>query len=434
MRVRTYVVTAAAALAFSFSVLAQQPPAGPPQAPAAPPLGPPAPFYPHVVATGLRGGYQVVAADMNKDGKVDLIGLGSQNPELIWYENPYWTPHVITREAPRMVNLAAADVDRDGIPELALAYEFSTNRQNSGKIGILKAGKDPREPWTLTQIDELAMTSHRVRFLTIGNQTLLVSAPIITAESTDGFANSNRTVTPLHAYRPPDWKRETISEESKGVVHGLLISDWDGDGRDDVITAGYMGVFVHSLGKDGKWTRSLITAGNAEEWPRSGTSDVVVGRLNGKKFLAANEPFHGNQVVVYTDAGGAWTRTTHRRHHQQLALSGAGRQRRGRHVGDRLGRHAGRARHGAWRQARRLFLQGRCRRAEVGAHGARRGDCRQRLRRRRPQRRPQDGPGVHRRRRPVVADVVRKHEEVAGGRLAGGSVKFGSHRSFRHRV
>ena len=309
MRVRTYALTAAGALALSFSLLAQQPPAGPPpQAPAAPPLGPPAPFYPHVVATGLRGGYQVVAADMNKDGKVDLIGLGSQNPELIWYENPYWTPHVITREAPRMVNVAAADVDRDGIPELALAYEFSTNRQNAGKIGILKAGKDPREPWTLTKIDELPMTSHRVRFLTIGNQTLLVSAPIITAESADGFTNSNHTTTPLHAYRPPDWKRETISEESKGVVHGLLITDWDGDGRDDVVTAGYMGVFVHLLGKDGKWTRSQIITGNAAEWPQSGTSDIVVGRLGGRKFMAANEPFHGNQVVVYTDSGGTWAR------------------------------------------------------------------------------------------------------------------------------
>ncbi len=89
MRVRTYVLTTAAALAVSFSVLAQQPPpAGPPQPPAAPPLGPPAPFYPHVVATGLRGGYQVVATDMNKDGKVDLIGLGSQSPELSGSRTP----------------------------------------------------------------------------------------------------------------------------------------------------------------------------------------------------------------------------------------------------------------------------------------------------------------------------------------------------------
>jgi hypothetical protein len=310
MRVRTHVAAAAAALTLSFTVFAQQPPAAPPQAPAPAPLGPPAPFYPHVVATGLRGGYQVVAADMNKDGKVDLIGLGSQNPELIWYENPYWTPHVITRDAPRMVNMAAADVDRDGIPEIAVAYEFSLNRQNAGKIGILKAGKDPREPWTLRQIDELMMTSHRVRFLTIGNQTMLISAPIITAESEDGFANSNRTVTPLHAYRPPDWKREVVSEESKGVVHGLFITDWDGDSRDDVITAGYMGVFMHSLGRDGKWSRSLITTGNAAEWPQSGTSDVAVGRFAGKRFIAANEPFHGNQVVVYTENGGTLSRTS----------------------------------------------------------------------------------------------------------------------------
>src|SRR6185503_8850350 len=160
MRVRTYVLTAAGAVTLSFSLLAQQPPPGPPQqGPPPASLGPPAPFYPHVVASGLRGGYQVVATDMNRDGKVDLIGLGSQNPELIWYENPYWTPHVITREAPRMVNVAAADLDGDGIPELALAYEFSTNSTNNpGKIAILTASnKDPRELWTFKQIDELNM-------------------------------------------------------------------------------------------------------------------------------------------------------------------------------------------------------------------------------------------------------------------------------------
>jgi hypothetical protein len=201
-------------------------------------------------------------------------------------------------------------VDHDGIPELALAYEFSTNStQTPGKIAILKAGKDPRELWTLTQIDSLPMTSHRVRFLTIGNQTMLISAPIITAESVDGFANSNHTTTPLHVYHPPDWKRETITDEAKGVVHALLIADWDGDGRNDVITAGYQGVFFHTLAKDGKWTRHEILKGNPEEWPRSGTSDLVIGTLNGKRFLAANEPFHGNMVVVYTDGGdGTWQR------------------------------------------------------------------------------------------------------------------------------
>ena len=107
MRVRTYQLTVVVAVLLSLTTLARQaPPPAQPPGPAAP-TDPPAPFYGHIVATGLRGGYQVVATDVNKDGKVDLIALGAQMTELLWYENPYWTPHVITREAPRMINMAA---------------------------------------------------------------------------------------------------------------------------------------------------------------------------------------------------------------------------------------------------------------------------------------------------------------------------------------
>jgi hypothetical protein len=44
-----------------------------------------------------------------------------------------------------MVNVAADDLDGDGIPELALAYEFSQNStQNPGKIAILTANNKDR--------------------------------------------------------------------------------------------------------------------------------------------------------------------------------------------------------------------------------------------------------------------------------------------------
>src|ERR1700733_10846106 len=85
-----------------------------------------APFTAHTVATGISGGYQVVAADLNHDDKVDLIGLGSGADSLVWYEHPSWTPHVIVSVS-RMINAAAADLDGDGIPEIALAYGFSPN-------------------------------------------------------------------------------------------------------------------------------------------------------------------------------------------------------------------------------------------------------------------------------------------------------------------
>src|SRR5579862_6345278 len=98
MRAKPLTLVAVAVWSLGLTVWAMQAPAGQtpaepaPSAPGAPPAGgrgtpaataaataptdPPAPFYAHIVASGLRGGYQVVAIDMNKDGKIDLIGLG----------------------------------------------------------------------------------------------------------------------------------------------------------------------------------------------------------------------------------------------------------------------------------------------------------------------------------------------------------------------
>src|SRR5215813_14738501 len=52
-------------------------------------------FTAHEIATGLRGGYQVVVADLNKDGKPDIIAVASGLPELLWFENPGWQRHVL---------------------------------------------------------------------------------------------------------------------------------------------------------------------------------------------------------------------------------------------------------------------------------------------------------------------------------------------------
>src|SRR3981189_1584986 len=52
-------------------------------------------FVAHEISTGLRGGYQVVIADLNKDGRPDIIALASGVPDLVWYENPGWQRHVL---------------------------------------------------------------------------------------------------------------------------------------------------------------------------------------------------------------------------------------------------------------------------------------------------------------------------------------------------
>jgi hypothetical protein len=118
----------------------------------------------------------------------------------------------------------------------------------------------------------------------------------------------DRARTPLVFYRPGDWKRQVIAEQDEGVVHGIYPVDWDGDGRDAILTASFVGIHLYKLEKDGRWSRTEIAKGDPAPWPKSGSSDVAVGRLGKQRFLAAIEPWHGNQVAIYRESAGQWQR------------------------------------------------------------------------------------------------------------------------------
>jgi FG-GAP-like repeat len=261
----------------------------------------PAEFTEHLIAADLKGGYQVVVADLNKDGKPDIIALASGMQELVWYENPAWIKHVLAVDVAHMINLAAWDTDGDGIPEIVLAHEFANDAKKSiGILSVLQHGPDPLQPWKVTEIDRIP-TSHRLRWADIyGNgKKVLVNAPLtgLKAEPPD-----YRGKTPLVFYKPGAWMRETIPLQNEGVEHGIYITDWDGDGREAILTASFLGIHLFKMGSDGAWSRTEIAKGDPAAWPKSGASDVTVGWLGTKprtRFVAAIEPWHGNQVAVY---------------------------------------------------------------------------------------------------------------------------------------
>src|SRR5450759_3434892 len=99
------------------------------------------------VTDSLKMGYQLVAADLNRDGRPDLIVVDERGTELAWYENPTWERHVIIKDVPRTINLDVYDYDGDGIPEIAMGHNFETVPEKSiGNVLILKSGPDPRRP------------------------------------------------------------------------------------------------------------------------------------------------------------------------------------------------------------------------------------------------------------------------------------------------
>ena len=112
-----------------------------------------------------------------------------------------------------------------------------------------------------------------------------------------------------------------LVDRSLTVAHGMRILDFDGEGHDDLLTASFEGITLYkpvSKGVGRIWRKISLGAGEQSTPPKRGSSEVDRGWLKGsggqgkrRPFLAAIEPWHGNEVVVYTrpiDGKGLWKR------------------------------------------------------------------------------------------------------------------------------
>ena len=263
-------------------------------------------FEEHVVTDSIKFGYQLVAVDLTGDGKKDLIAIDERATELAWFENPSWTRHVLAVDVPRPLNAACHDVDGDGMPEVVLVYHFECRPEDSeGNVVLLTHGADVRQPWTAREIDRVP-TAHRVRWIDPegnGSKVLLLG-PMVGKQ----FPPQEGDDVPVYLYRPGDWKRETITRVPTGILHAIHPVSWDGGPAEQLFTASYAGLHRFEF-RDGRWTGSLLAVGDPRPWPQCGSSEVRIGDLGEKRFLAAIEPWHGNQVVVYLPENDRWNRT-----------------------------------------------------------------------------------------------------------------------------
>ena len=276
------------------------------------PAGGPVKLMPHDIDAAFRGGYAVATADFNKDGKIDVIANSLQVNEVAWYENPSWMRHVIVPEMRQIVNQAMADIDGDGIPEIAFQSAFAMQPANSaGQNWLARHDGDPRQPWKVDKIDAFP-TSHHVAWADLDGdgKPELLNAPLLGPK---GLAPTyDQDKVSVFWYSPKDWARHTVTEDIPGIIHRVRINRWDGNARDQFLVASFEGIALYrSKGAGAAMTfeKQLLSAGHSgDKAPRLGASDVGVGKQDGTRFFASVEPWHGNEVVVYTESGGAWKR------------------------------------------------------------------------------------------------------------------------------
>jgi hypothetical protein len=274
-------------------------------------------FTKHTIAS-FSAGYTTVIVDIDHDGLPDVVALSSGSDGLVWFKNPSWKKFTITNRARQLIFVAPYDVDGDGHVDVAIASDFDTNNTASGgTISWAQAPTDPTqsEDWTLHKIDAIP-TTHRLRWGDIDGdgKKELIALPIFGEGSS---APAHQGPVQLKAYFIPatprdaqaTWRSQVLDETHLEVSHGLRVVDWDGDKAEDLLTAANDGIdlFRPSLGKGAEH----LGAGASGQAPNKGSSDVVLGKLGGDRFIATIDYWHGTDAVIYTPGASAsalWNR------------------------------------------------------------------------------------------------------------------------------
>ncbi len=255
--------------------------------------------------------YALTSTDVNGDGKVDLVAL-TENA-IVWYGLPDWKSRDIIRNRTEKDNVCIQplDIDGDGRIDFALGAAWRpTDTATGGTLQWIRQPSTPGEPWTIHPLGN-EPTMHRLRFGDVlgTGKPQLVTAPLQgRGTKAPKWNEGNGVRIQIHSIPgKPDaeaWPA-VVADESLHTTHNLQIVDFDGNGTRDILLCAWEGVFVLTYDKDSnKFIKTKIGTGNQSAVPFKGASEIKMGRLkNGQRYVATIEPWHGFQVVIYTEPG-----------------------------------------------------------------------------------------------------------------------------------
>jgi hypothetical protein len=257
-------------------------------------------FREQTVDDQIAIGYGLAVEDVNGDGKPDIL-LADKN-QFVWYENPVWTKHVITDALTDRdhVCLAARDIDGDGKCEIAVGAEWNPgDTVNSGAVIYLVPPEDRRQRWTPVKLSH-EPTTHRMRW--VRNREGTFDLVVLPLHGRGNVKGEGEGVQVLAYHMPSDpraeWKT-TLVQGTMHLTHNLdVISNGAGE-AEEVLLGGREGI-VRMIQTEKGWAERWISRHGKDKPELQGVGEVRMSALGGGKIcVAAIEPMHGNQLVLY---------------------------------------------------------------------------------------------------------------------------------------
>ncbi len=229
---------------------------------------------------GLPGAYDVAVADFDGDGDLDVAASSwSKGNQFAWFENRdgEWVKHVIEEDIAETRTIRAADINGDGRIDL-----LGTATEEGQLIWYENPGDPATSPWTKHVIDSTYRPAHGHVVDISGDGHLDVVMAL-------GYGGSDEGPDPrLHQIvwyendgRPErtPWKKHVIADPFP-MAFEAIAADIDGDGQLEVVgtrwgESGGLSIFKAEGDPRGPWREQVIKDG----W--SNTTQAIFADIDG---------------------------------------------------------------------------------------------------------------------------------------------------------
>jgi len=229
-------------------------------------------WRPHRI--GDVGTHDVALVDLDRDGKPDLVGrdqssFGHQTGNRIHFwrqQSPgAWSHHAVS--CPHGEGLAVADLDRDGDPDVVIGGRWL---ENDGRV----QGAWPQHIFTTNWV----WADAKVALGDLNGDGWL--DVVLAPAELQGQRYRLAWYEAPRRTPQPDWREHLVEASVEAVMHGLAVADMDGDGRIDIVAARmHQGappqevcVYLNS-GKGNSWRKVVVS--------ERGSHDILLADFNG---------------------------------------------------------------------------------------------------------------------------------------------------------